>query len=150
LTRPDSRSRGPSDPEHGLHLRVASETRRILGQHGQLHSFFGLVQDGLARGSLQSTRLAFTRFRDAIEAHIDVEDSSYFPALRGLRPHLAPRLAQLVLDHARYREELEEQWDLLARGSAEEFSARFTHFCDDFALHEGREEALARLGNGEN
>jgi hypothetical protein len=138
------------NPHQGLDLRIASETRRMLGQHDQLRAFFELVQDGLQRGSLQSTRLAFTRFRDAIEAHIDVEDSSWFPALRGLRPHLAPQLSQLVLDHARYREELEDLWDLLARGSAEEFSAGFTHFCDDFATHEAREESLARLDDGDN
>lgn len=127
----------------GLDLRINSETRRIFGQHHQLRSFFELVQDAFARGSLQAARLAFTRFRDAIEAHIDVEDSSWFPALRGLRPHLAPQLAQLVQDHARYREVLEELYDLLARGSAEEFGRKFTALCDDFAGHEAREEALA-------
>ena len=132
-------------PSPGLDVRIAQETRRIFGQHEQLRSFFELVRDGLARESLQSTRLAFTRFRDALEAHIAVEDSSWFPALRGLRPHLAPRLAQLVLDHARFRDELEELFELLARGSAEEFSVRFARFCDDFADHESREEALARI-----
>ncbi len=137
-------------PEPGLDLRIAAETKRIFGQHAQLRSFFELVGDGLARHSLQAVRLAFTRFRDAIEAHMDVEDKSYFPALRGLRPHLAPQLAQLVLDHARHREELEELHELLERGSAEEFSRRFAAFCDAFAEHEAREEALGTARNGDN
>jgi hypothetical protein len=136
--------------EPGLDLRIAAETKRIFGQHEQLRSFFELVRDGLKRRSLQAARLAFTRFRDAIEAHMDVEDKSYFPALRGLRPHLAPQLAQLVLDHARNREELEELHELLARGSAEEFSHRFAAFCDAFAEHEAREEALGAPRNGDN
>lgn len=140
----------PRMNQPGLDLRIASETRRIFGQHAQLRSFFDLVEDGLSRGSLQAARLAFTRFRDAIEAHIDVEDNSWFPALRGLRPHLAPQLARLVHDHARYREVLEELYDLLARGSAEEFAMKFATFCDDFADHETREEALAEFTQGEH
>ena len=137
-------------PEPGLDLRIANETRRMFGQHAQLRAFFDLVREGLERNSLQATRLAFTRFRDAIEAHMDVEDNSYFPALRGLRPHLAPQLAQLVLDHASNREHLEELHELLARGSAEEFLRLFARFCDAFAVHEAREEALASVKNGDN
>jgi hemerythrin-like domain-containing protein len=143
-----SREKGMTEP--GLDLRISSETRRMLGQHSQLHTFFDLVREGLERGSLQAVRLAFTRFRDAIEAHMDVEDNAYFPALRGLRPHLAPQLAQLVLDHARSREEIEEMYELLARGSAEEFRDRFSAFCDAFASHEAREEALSVVPNAEN
>jgi iron-sulfur cluster repair protein YtfE (RIC family) len=136
--------------EPGLDLRITAETKRIFGQHAQLRSFFELVQDGLERHSLQAARLAFTRFRDALEAHMHVEDSSYFPALRGLRPHLAPQLAQLVLDHTQNRSDLEDLHELLARGSAEEFSRSFAAFCDRFAEHEAREEALAGATNGNN
>ena len=131
------------NPDAGLEARIQQETRRILGQHDQLNTFFLLVIEGVQTGSLQATRLAFTRFRDALEAHIAVEDSSWFPALRGLRPHLAPRLAQLVLDHSRFRERLEELFDELAKGSAESFGDGFAGFCDEFADHEEREEALA-------
>ena len=119
------------------------EINLIFGQHSQLHSFFEMVGEALQRGSLQSARLAFTRFRDALEAHIDVEDHQFFPALRGLRPHLAAALAELVRDHARYRQTLEELHEMLARGSAEEFNRGFSKLCDDFAQHEAREEALA-------
>jgi hypothetical protein len=150
LAPSDSTSTGYEFSEPGLDLRIEAQTKRIFGQHAQLRSFFELVKEGLERNSLQSARLAFTRFRDAIEAHMHVEDHSYFPALRGLRPQLAPQLAQLVLDHARNREELEELYELLARGSAEEFSRRFSTFCDDFAEHEAREEALGSFKNGEN
>ncbi len=146
----DTTSSPNESPQLGLDLRIANETRRMFGQHAQLHAFFDLVREGLDRGSLQATRLAFTRFRDAIEAHMDVEDKSYFPALRGLRPHLAPQLAQLVLDHAANREDLEELHELLARGSAEEFIRRFADFCDTFAQHEAREEALGAPTNGDN
>jgi hypothetical protein len=132
----------PRLAQPGLELRVAGETRRVFGQHARLESFFEMVSEALGRGSLQNARIAFTRFRDALEAHIDVEDKSFFPALRGLRPHLAPQLGQLVLDHARYRERLEDLHDLLARGSAEEFSRSFAGFCDEFAVHESREESL--------
>lgn len=140
----------PGLTQPGLALRVASETRRVFGQHARLENFFDMVAEALQRGSLQTARIAFTRFRDALEAHIDVEDKSFFPALRGLRPHLAPQLAQLVMDHARYRECLEELHDLLARGSAEEFSRTFTEFCDEFAVHESREESLWAPPSGDH
>jgi hypothetical protein len=128
----------------GLSLRVASETKRILGQHAQLDAFFQMVDEALARGSMQAARIAFMRFRDAYESHVDVEEHSFFPTLRGLKPHLAPHLAQLVLEHARHREHLDELHELLARGSAEPFSSSFTRFCDELARHEAREEALIR------
>lgn len=129
----------------GLDLRIASETKRIFGQHSQLRLFFEMVRESLQRGSLQSARIAFTRFRDALEAHIDVEDHQFFPALRGLKPHLAASLAQLVRDHARYRQILDELHEMLARGSAEEFNAGFGKLCDDFAQHEAREESLTGI-----
>ena len=130
--------------EPGLNLRVATETRRVLGPHAQLNTFFRMVDEALTRGSLQGARISFMRFRDAYEAHMDVEESSFFPALRGLKPHLAPDLSELVLDHARHRELLDELHELLARGSAEPFSQSFTRFCDELARHEAREEALIR------
>jgi len=130
--------------EPGLNLRVASETRRVLGQHAQLNSFFRMVDEALARSSLQGARISFMRFRDAYEAHMDVEEHSFFPALRGLKPHLAPHLAEMVLEHTRHREQLDELHELLARGSAEPFSQCFTRFCDELARHEAREEALIR------
>ena len=128
--------------EPGLVLRMSSGTRRIFGQHRQLEDFSGMVASSLAGGSLRSTRLAFTRFRDALEAHITVEDQMFFPAVRGMRPGLDADLAQLVLEHARFREHLEELHELLAKGSAEAFGESFGDFRADFAQHEAREEQI--------
>ena len=146
--RRDPRSPGarPDDAgllsEPGLLLRMSSDTRRMFGQHRQLEDFSGLVASALAGGSLRSARLAFTRFRDALEAHITVEDQMFFPAVRGLRPGLDAHLAQLVREHARFREHLDELHELLAKGSAEAFGKSFGDFREDFAQHEAREEQI--------
>ncbi len=152
--RRDPRSPG-ARPDHagllsepGLVFRVSSGARRIFGQHRQLEDFSGMVASALARGSLRSTRLAFTRFRDALEAHITVEDQMFFPAVRGLRPGLDAHLAQLVLEHASFREHLDELHELLAKGSAEAFGESFVAFCADFAQHEAREEQIIAAASG--
>ena len=99
-------------------------------------------------GSLPSARVTFASFSDALESHITLEEQSFFPAIRGLRKSLGPQLAQLTVDHDRFRQRLEDLHELLARGSAEEFIVVFDEFCDDFAWHEVREERIVAEATG--
>ena len=84
----------------------------------------------------------FTRFCDALDAHVSLEDRVFFPALRGLDPRISSELVRLVEDHDGFRLSLAELSDLLAEGSVEEFSNAFDRFGVSFSEHEEREERL--------
>jgi hypothetical protein len=141
---PDSRTTSGGGIDAGLELRLQSVLRRIQSQHEQLRIFAEVVASSVLAGSLRRARLGFMSFSDALDAHVTMEDRTVFPAVRGLVPELAPDLTQLVADHARFRDCLDALHDLLARGSAEDFSSDFASFRDEFAAHEAREERILR------
>jgi iron-sulfur cluster repair protein YtfE (RIC family) len=128
--------------QNGLEKRVQIESRRISSQHRQLDQFHELVATALEHGEPAQVRSAFTRFRDALEAHFSVEDDVYFPAVHGLRPELERDLTALVADHREMRRQLEKvqalfDADRLAEGGAS-LDAMVTVLID----HERREEQL--------
>jgi iron-sulfur cluster repair protein YtfE (RIC family) len=128
--------------QNGLEKRVQIESRRISSQHRQLDQFHELVAAALEHGEPVQVRGAFTRFRDALEAHFSVEDDVYFPAVHGLRPELERDLTALVADHREMRRQLEKvqalfDADRLAEGGAA-LDAMVTVLID----HERREEQL--------
>lgn len=129
-------------PQPGLRLRLRSESQRLSTQHRQLNTFFGYVAQALERGSLQGARTSFLRFRDALEAHLTLEDTVFFPAFRGLQPDLAELLTRLVEEHEHFRMTLEELHELLATGSAEAFARTFDQLADKVAEHERVEEEI--------
>lgn len=99
-----------------------------------------MVLADLERGSLQNARTSFLRFRDALEAHLTLEDHVFFPAFRGLRPELSETLARLFDEHEVFRGDLEQLHELLALGSAEEFLRMFQALAARVAEHEKLEE----------
>lgn len=121
---------------------------RISSQHRQLDVFFGMVLEALKRSSAGAARLAFTRFSDALEAHISLEDQIFFPALNGLHPASEAALVELVKQHQNFRERIEELHGLLAEGSLETFSTCFDALAADITVHEGREENLVAALTG--
>lgn len=137
-----STERRSATTDSGLKLRFPSISRRIASQHDQLDTLAVMVSSSAERGALPSSRLAFSSFSDALQSHIALEDQKFFPAICGLRPSLAPRLAELIADHERFRQCLDDLHELLARGSVEEFAQSFDEFCNDFAQHEVREERI--------
>lgn len=126
----------------GLRLRLRSGAERLSAQHRQLNTFFEMVLAAIDRHSLSGARTSYVRFRDALEAHLSLEDEVLFPALRGLRPELDETLTSLVLEHKRFRTQLERLHELLALGSAESFGREFEDFTEEVAQHERREESL--------
>jgi regulator of replication initiation timing len=137
----------PEEPQPGLRLRLRGEAKRLSTQHKQLDTFFDMVTSALERGSLTGARVSFVRFCDALEAHIDLEDRVFFPALRGLRPDMTERLTGLVEEHTAVRLELDQLRDLLAVGSAETFSKQFERLGVFLGEHERREDELLELAN---
>lgn len=126
----------------GLRLRMAHEARRISSQHRQLDSLYWLVVAALERRAPAQACTAFVRFRDALDAHMSLEDELYFPALRGLRPELEPELAGLVRDHRRFRRSLDALAGAFADGNGAACAGGLESFATGFADHEQREEHL--------
>jgi hypothetical protein len=126
----------------GLALRMRREARVISAQHRQLDGFYGSVAGALAGGKADAANAAFARFTDALDAHLALEGGLYFPALRGLRPALAPELAALEDEHQQLRVRLGaaarpvEACDCAAAAAALEALAAA------LADHEEREEKL--------
>ena len=138
-------SRAPADPimdQPGLRKRMKKEAVRVSSQHRQLDEFFEALSDALARGSLEGARLSYTRFRDALEAHLTLEDQVFFPALRGLEPEIGGALTDLIEEHHDFREQLETLYDLIARGRRDPFAKGVHALADQVWEHEQREEAL--------
>ena len=137
----EGRPFGPGE-EPALKRRMAHFGVRISDQHRQLDEFFALVISAVERGSLMAARAVFTRFYDALDAHVGLEERVFFPALRGLDPRITSELVRFVEDHDGFRRYLDELADLLAEGSVEEFSHSFDRFAVSFSKHEEREERL--------
>lgn len=134
--------------EPGLERRMEHYGVRLSAQHRQLDEFFTMVLQGVERGSLVAAREAFTRFYDALDSHITLEDQVFFPALRGLDTRISSELVRLVEDHSQFRALLDELSDLLAKGSIEAFSSHFDQLAVSFAEHEEREERLISRVSG--
>lgn len=134
-------ARGRGD-QPGLRLRVAQEARRIASQHRQLDGLHGLVAGALERRAPAQARTAFARFRDALDAHMSVEEELFFPALHGLRPGLEAELAELVRDHRRFRRNLDALAGAFDDGNAAACAKGLASFTAAFSEHERREERL--------
>jgi len=139
-----SSDRSPADGDPGLRLRIGSEARRIASQHQQLDTLFGEVFRALDRGGMHLAAEAFRRFADALEAHFEVEESIYFPALHGLRPELGDDLTRLVERHADMREDLVAIRMLLDAGDRESAGPRLEQLALEVSEHEGEEERLVK------
>jgi iron-sulfur cluster repair protein YtfE (RIC family) len=128
--------------QNGLEKRVQIESRRISSQHRQLDQFHEMVATALEHGDPAQVRSAFTRFRDALEAHFSVEDDVYFPAVHGLRPQLESELTSLVADHREMRRQLEKVQQLLDADRLAEGGAALDAMVSVLIEHETREERL--------
>ena len=66
--------------EPAVKRRMEHFGARLTAQHQQLDEFFATVISAVERGSLMAARAVFTRFYDAVDAHITLEDRVFFPA----------------------------------------------------------------------
>ncbi len=126
--------------QEGLTLRMGREASRISSQHRQLDEHCDVVRAALARGDAHTARRAFERFLDALEAHLSLEETLYFPALHGLAPVLGAELAELVRQHDGVRASMDGVRSQLAGELASE--ARLDAAVAELRAHEQREEEL--------
>lgn len=133
----------------GLRMRMRGGAQRISSQHRQLDTLYGRVLEALARGSQPESRDALDRFLDAWDAHTGLEDEFYFPALRGLRPAIAPDLAAFSAEHRQIREALGAVEERLDAGDLAVAGDALADLVGEIARHEECEEKLVAELTGE-
>jgi len=124
----------------GTRARLRRETNRISAQHRALNMLYQEIIKAL--GAESDVRLPFLRFRDALEAHFDLEDRVFFPAIRGLRQHLSEPVADLGREHEEIRSSLQQLEDRLATQGPIAWSQDLERLADAVSGHEAREEQL--------
>jgi hypothetical protein len=78
----------------------------------------------------------------AIDAHFEMEDGVFFPALHGLHPGSGPELELLMGEHEGFRDRFERLRDGITGSSLEAFAEAYREFSRSIGEHEGREERL--------
>jgi hypothetical protein len=126
----------------GLRKRLVLEARRISAQHRHLNEIYDALLAALGRGIARETGDALRRFADALRAHFDLEEGTHFPALHGLRPEVEPELTELVLEHRRFRSDLDRLAELFETEQVDALSSGIDALGRATATHEEREERL--------
>jgi hemerythrin superfamily protein len=131
-----------SGDQPGLRLRMLQEARRIVSQHRQLDVFQEQVAKALRRKDLAGVRELYHHFREALEAHLRMEEITHFPALHGLHPDWDAQLTELVREHQTFRSNLAKTAEALERGELESFERSYETFLRSLVAHEAAEEWL--------
>lgn len=132
----------PRTSQPGLKLRMRWGGRRLSSQHRRLDALYARIAAALAAADARAAEDALERFLDAWDAHTQLEDQLYFPALRGLRADLDPLLAGFAADHRRLRKALSGVAPRLAAGQLVEAAALLDAAAGEISRHEAEEEQL--------
>ena len=133
-------------PEPGLHYRLRRALRQIGEQHRLLREVRGRLDAALAADDRREASDAFVRFRHALGAHFELEESVFFPALHGLHPEHAGELAALGREHGALLDALARLAPRLEAGPLAPFGRGLASVEEELVGHERREEHIvARL-----
>lgn len=138
----EMQERRVGEVDAGLRQRMPYERRRIHSQHTQLGTLHEEVVLALDRDEVHTASRLFGHFEEALEAHLEVEERIYFPAVHGLVPRLASEIADLVGEHETIRAELPSIASLLRSGETEISRELLQSLAELLSEHERREEAM--------
>ena len=128
----------------GLRYRIRRASRQIAEQHANMRELARELEQALAEERTDKLKNVLLRFRGAMDAHFALEDGVFFPALHGLHPEQRGELEELSRQHQNFGVEIESLSQRLEEGSLERFEAAFHELLSGLALHEKREERVAR------
>jgi hypothetical protein len=131
-----------TDDGPGLGKRLRYEADRISSQHQKLDQLHEAVRHDLERRARHTACISFGRFRDALEAHFEIEDRVYFPAVHGLCPEHRGLLDRLSSDHGVFRDELSSIHRLLESDELDESERRLVELIRGLRSHERCEDGL--------
>lgn len=93
-----------SEDQPGLRLRLAHVSRRLPIQHEFLNALLATTSRALERMEAVEAQEALLGFRGALDAHFQLEEEVYFPALHSLQPDLEVEIEELVREHHALRQ----------------------------------------------
>jgi hypothetical protein len=128
--------------EPGLGMRLRYETMRISSQHEKLNELYADLRRELDQGNQAGALVDCGRLRDALEAHFEVEDCVYFPAVHGFRPDQGPLLRRLASDHVAFRAALEDLQATLESHDLDAGASQLHRLVTGLVAHEKKEEVL--------
>ena len=137
-----------TDDGPGLDKRLRYEANRISSQHKKLDELYEAVRYDLARRARHTAYVSFGRFRDALEAHFEIEDRVYFPAVHGMCPEHRVLLDVLSADHVGFCKELLCIHRLLESDELDESEQRLEGLVVVLRDHEEREDGLLAMLTG--
>jgi iron-sulfur cluster repair protein YtfE (RIC family) len=137
-----------TDDGPGLDKRLRYEANRISSQHKKLDELYDTVRHDLDRRARHTAYVSFGRFRDALEAHFEIEDRVYFPAVHGMCPEHRGLLDVLSADHVGFCEELLRIHKLLGSHELDESDRRLKGLVVVLRDHEKREDGLLAILTG--
>lgn len=126
----------------GLRYRIKRAIRQMGEQHAHLRACFTEIRMALARGDATGSRDALERLRLALDAHFELEDDVFFPALHGLRPDCADGLERLSREHVGFADALRRLAKELEDAGVDACERAFEAFVWSIAEHEAHEERL--------
>lgn len=127
----------------GLRHRLKRVARQISDQHRHLATLCAELRRALEGEAADGEVLTrFDGYRDAMDAHFDLELQVFFPALHGLRPDSSRELGALGVEHERLRAELAALRADLAGGLRGGCCSGLEAFVRKLGEHEAREERL--------
>jgi hypothetical protein len=131
-----------SEDQPGLRLRLAHVSRRLPAQHGFLNALLATTSRALERMAPAEAQEALLGFRGALDAHFQLEEEVYFPALHGLQPGLEVEIAELAREHHALRDRLLVLEGRASREPGPVVAQEFVELSHALRQHEAREERV--------
>jgi hypothetical protein len=130
------------DLDVGLQRRMKRLAQQTADQHRHLTVIQRELAAALEGGGRADSHGLLERYRAALSAHFDLEQSVFFPALHGLAPARTPDLDALEHEHASFLSELGRLAGEIGAGRAAVCRASLASHLETLRAHERREEAL--------
>jgi hemerythrin superfamily protein len=138
----EQRTRADATADAGLRLRMQGEARRIAAQHEELNRLRTAVSERIDRDGAIAALDTFIRFVATLDAHMNLEEEIYFPALHGLDSDAGGELADLTAEHVEVRLDANEIRNLLRNDERSSARRAFDGLVWRIAKHEMAEENL--------
>lgn len=129
-----------SEDQPGLRLRLAHVSRRLPIQHEFLNALLATTSRALERMEAVAAQEALLGFRGALDAHFQLEEEVYFPALHSLQPDLEVEIEELVREHHALRDRLLVLEGRAGREPGPAVAQEFVELSHALRQHESREQ----------
>ena len=131
-----------------LRMRLHGKESGLAHQHTRLDEFCSELRQRLTQDGARDSMSDFELFSNALDAHMEVEEEVYFPALHGVSPDSEPELEELVSEHHSLRLGVSLVEKAIAVGDTRASLAALEELAAEVSRHEKAEEELIERVTG--